>query len=155
MEFSLIFFNHLSFNYMNAARVYSIRAMQEHILACFFSLSTRHGASMNYFWGSSSTEKSKSESPEPVVQSTNKKLRCRIGPNSDCLTTYNVNDESVPHFVNSSEFVGQIVVRVKDFNGITSDGSPPISSLSYFNEKKRQFSIQLSGRFKKVNITSF
>ncbi|KAI9099510.1 hypothetical protein DFS34DRAFT_693906 [Phlyctochytrium arcticum] len=78
----------------------------------------------------------------------NRKLRCRIGPSVDALTVANINDTANPHFIDSPYFTGSILVRVKNFKGITPDGSAPIENLPYFDGKKRLFSVQVSGRFK-------
>ncbi|KAI8826998.1 NADH(P)-binding-domain-containing protein [Fimicolochytrium jonesii] len=78
----------------------------------------------------------------------NKKLRCRIGPSLNSLTVAHVNDEENPHFIDSPYFTGYVAVRVKNFNGITPDGSEPISDLEYFSNKKRLFSVQVCGRYK-------
>ncbi|RKO98277.1 hypothetical protein CXG81DRAFT_3654, partial [Caulochytrium protostelioides] len=75
-------------------------------------------------------------------------LRVRVGPSTQTLATTKVNADDQPHFIDSPHFVGNIVVRVKNFNGKTPDGSAPISDIPYFHDKKRQFSIQVSGRFK-------
>lgn len=40
-------------------------------------------------------------------------------------------------------------MRVKDFAGHTPEGKEPIADLPYFENKRRMFSLQLSGRFKK------
>ncbi|TPX61396.1 hypothetical protein SpCBS45565_g07291 [Spizellomyces sp. 'palustris'] len=78
----------------------------------------------------------------------NRKLRCRIGPSLDTLAVANINDEKNPHFIDSPYFTGYVSVRVKNFKGITADGSKPIESLPYFESKKRLFSVQVCGRFK-------
>ncbi|KAJ3181940.1 hypothetical protein HDU85_003457 [Gaertneriomyces sp. JEL0708] len=78
-----------------------------------------------------------------------RKLRCRIGSNLETLTIANVNDESDPVFVDSEYFTGYVAVRVKNFNGITPSGKAAISDLPYFENKRRVFSIQVTGRFKK------
>ncbi|KAJ3201997.1 hypothetical protein HK099_002026 [Clydaea vesicula] len=89
---------------------------------------------MNYLFGESDTIK--------------RKLRCRIGPDTKNLQTYNINDEVTPHFIDNEIFTGNFVVRVKGFKGFTRDNSTPITDLPYFKNKKRMFSIQFSGRFK-------
>ncbi|KAJ1556592.1 hypothetical protein HK096_000031, partial [Nowakowskiella sp. JEL0078] len=63
--------------------------------------------------------------------------------------TVNVNDDSNPHFIDSPFFSGNVVIRVKNFKGVTPEkGKEPIPSSDYFGTKKRLFSIQVSGRFK-------
>ncbi|KAJ3278103.1 hypothetical protein HK104_002649 [Borealophlyctis nickersoniae] len=77
-----------------------------------------------------------------------RKLRVRIGPSLDKLAVAKVNDEENPHFIDSPYFTGHICVKVKNFRGITPDGSKPIETVPYFGSKKRLFAIQFSGRFK-------
>ncbi|KAI9331157.1 hypothetical protein BDR26DRAFT_841336 [Obelidium mucronatum] len=77
------------------------------------------------------------------------RLLVRIGPSLDKLSPFNVNDDKNPMFVDSDLFVGYVLMRVKDFNGITPDGTPPISKTPYFEkERKRLFSFQFQGRVK-------
>ncbi|KAJ3063341.1 hypothetical protein HDU98_000833 [Podochytrium sp. JEL0797] len=79
------------------------------------------------------------------------RLLVRIGPSLDNLTHHNVNDDANPVFVDSPLFVGYVIFRVKNFNGVTPDGSPAIATSDYFtsNEaRKRLFSIQCQGRVK-------
>ncbi|TPX30952.1 hypothetical protein SmJEL517_g05628 [Synchytrium microbalum] len=77
-----------------------------------------------------------------------RKLRCRIGPSTKTMAVYNVNDDAHPMFVDGPLFVGHVCVRIKNFEGITADGSQPIRSSPYFGTKRRMFSIQAQGRFK-------
>ncbi|KAJ3008315.1 hypothetical protein HKX48_008651 [Thoreauomyces humboldtii] len=78
----------------------------------------------------------------------NKKLQCRVGPSLETMSVCNVNKESDPHFIDSPYFTGYVGVRVKNFKGVTADGTAPVASLPYFESKKRLFSIQVCGRFK-------
>jgi len=78
-----------------------------------------------------------------------KVLRVRIGPNSQVLTLCEVNKDSKPLFVYDENFIGNITVRVVNFAGITPDNSPPIPTTDYFGKRKRLFSVQLQGRFRK------
>ncbi|KAJ3102202.1 hypothetical protein HDU97_000699 [Phlyctochytrium planicorne] len=92
---------------------------------------------MDYLWGGSA----------PAWQG--RKLRVRIGPSLSSLQTYNVNDDSHPHFIDSPYFTGNVAVRVKNFNGIVPDGvAAPTPSTDYFGTRRRLFSIQVQGRFK-------
>ncbi|KAJ1541941.1 hypothetical protein HK405_010308, partial [Cladochytrium tenue] len=75
-------------------------------------------------------------------------LRCRIGPSLSSLETYNVNDDSNPHFIDSPYFVGNVGIRVKNFRGTTPEGTPPIADTPYFGTRRRLFSLQVQGRFK-------
>lgn len=59
----------------------------------------------------------------------------------------NVDDK--PTEVDTENWVGRVLVRVKDFDGFTPDGSPPTSHSEYFEGRNRRFHIQAEGRFKK------
>jgi len=84
---------------------------------------------------------------------TKPKLRVRVGPSPSTLAVINVNDDTHPQFIDSPYFSGYIVVRVKDFDGITPNKQPPIKYIPYFGTRKRCFSIQVTGRWKKeVNV---
>ncbi|EGF81903.1 hypothetical protein BATDEDRAFT_34647 [Batrachochytrium dendrobatidis JAM81] len=78
----------------------------------------------------------------------NRKLQVRIGPSIHSLTICNPNDEVTPHFIDSPYFVGHIVVRIKDFRGITPKDQPIKQATEYFGTKKRLFALQVCGRFK-------
>jgi len=78
-----------------------------------------------------------------------KVLRVRIGPNSDILTLCEVNKDSKPLFVYNENFIGNATVRVVNFAGVTPDNSEPIPMTDYFGKRKRLFSVQLQGRFRK------
>eukprot|EP00842_Homolaphlyctis_polyrhiza_P000734 jgi/Hompol1/1661/HPOL_005674-RA len=78
----------------------------------------------------------------------NRKLRVRIGPSPQLLTIANPNEEAVPHFIDSPYFVGHVVVRVRNFRGITPDGEPLKQADQYFGTRKRLFALQVCGRFK-------
>ena len=81
----------------------------------------------------------------------NRKLQVRIGPSIHSLTICNPNDEVTPHFIDSPYFVGHIVVRIKDFRGITPKDQPIKQATEYFGTKKRLFALQVCGRFKHVS----
>ncbi|KAJ3014807.1 UNVERIFIED_CONTAM: hypothetical protein HDU68_000122 [Siphonaria sp. JEL0065] len=81
--------------------------------------------------------------------SRKQRLQVRIGPSVDELSLYNVNDDNNPAFVDSNLFVGYVLIRIKDFNGVTPNGTPPISKTPYFDkDRKRLFSFQFQGRVK-------
>lgn len=96
---------------------------------------------MDYLFGASG---------EDVVKG--RKLRVRIGASIDTLQVASVNDDSNPHYIDSPYFTGQLLVRIKNFDGITPDGKPSTGSEAYFDNKKRLFALQLTGRFKHVEI---
>ncbi|KAJ3282760.1 hypothetical protein HDU79_009677 [Rhizoclosmatium sp. JEL0117] len=80
--------------------------------------------------------------------SKGKKLVCRIGSDWNNLAVVNVNDDSNPAFVDGPLFAGNIALRIRDFNGVTPDGSQPIANTDYWGTRKRLFSFQIQGRFK-------
>jgi hypothetical protein len=94
----------------------------------------------------------------------NKRLRVRIGPdfNRDNQETVAVNDEKRPVIIDSPHFCGKILMRIHNYKGVSaplSGSSPstadvkqsekPIPTCKYFDGKKRCFSIQIQGCFKK------
>ncbi|KAJ3065955.1 hypothetical protein HDU98_010697 [Podochytrium sp. JEL0797] len=80
-------------------------------------------------------------------------LRVRIGSSIDSLSVYNVNEDTVPHYIDSPYFVGCITVRVKHFRGVTPEGTAALPDTPYFGARRRLFSIQLQGRFKHQHTT--
>ncbi|KAG0280369.1 hypothetical protein BGZ95_010379 [Linnemannia exigua] len=77
------------------------------------------------------------------------KLRVSVGGSYTDLAIVNCNDELQPIEFDAPNFKGRAVVRIKDFVGITNDGSDPISNSDYFKGRNRRFSFQIEGRFKK------
>lgn len=64
-----------------------------------------------------------------------------------------VNNDYRPHLINNDYFTGHIVLRIKDFGGVTplradSSSAPVITNTDYFLDHNRTFSIQVTGRFK-------
>jgi len=78
-----------------------------------------------------------------------KGLRVRVGPNNEILTLCEVNKDKKPLFVYNDNFIGNVTVRVVNFSGITPDNSPPVPMTDYFGKRKRLFSVQIQGRFRK------
>ncbi|KNZ57150.1 hypothetical protein VP01_2228g1 [Puccinia sorghi] len=78
-----------------------------------------------------------------------KRLKIMIGPNREEMEIAHVNDSSQPTIINSEYFVGRVLIKIRDFEGITSDGSPPIRNHVYFDGRSRKFDIQIEGRFKR------
>ncbi|ORX88435.1 hypothetical protein K493DRAFT_341280 [Basidiobolus meristosporus CBS 931.73] len=76
-------------------------------------------------------------------------LKVSVGPTYDNLQVIKVNDDFHPILIDSPEFVGRVAIRIKDFNGITPDGSAPIKNSDYFHHHNRRFSMHVEGRFKK------
>ncbi|KAG0206487.1 hypothetical protein BGX28_002070 [Mortierella sp. GBA30] len=77
------------------------------------------------------------------------KLRVRVGGSYTDLAIVNCNDELRPIEFDAPEFKGRAMVRIKDFVGVTSDGSEPVYNSEYFKGHNRRFSIQIEGRFKR------
>ncbi|KAF9356136.1 hypothetical protein BGX26_005686 [Mortierella sp. AD094] len=77
------------------------------------------------------------------------KLRVTVGGSYTDLAIVNCNDELQPIEFDAPEFKGRAVVRIKDFVGITNDGSEPIYNSEYFDGRNRRFSLQIEGRFKR------
>ncbi|KAF9109064.1 hypothetical protein BGX27_008047, partial [Mortierella sp. AM989] len=77
------------------------------------------------------------------------KLRVSVGGSYTDLTVINCNDELHPIEFETQDFKGRAVVRIKDFVGITNDGSEPIHNSDYFKGHNRKFSFQVEGRFKR------
>ncbi|KAF8943986.1 hypothetical protein BGZ47_004791 [Haplosporangium gracile] len=77
------------------------------------------------------------------------KLRVSVGGSYTDLAIINPNDELHPLEFDTPEFKGRAVIRIKDFVGMTNDGSAPIYSNYYFKGHNRKFSIQVEGRFKR------
>jgi uncharacterized protein DUF1769 len=65
-----------------------------------------------------------------------------------------INDDYHPQLINNDYFTGQVVFRVRDFNGVvpvdpvTQQSKQVIPTTEYFQGHKRAFSLQMSGRFK-------
>ncbi|KAH9441659.1 hypothetical protein Pst134EA_032711 [Puccinia striiformis f. sp. tritici] len=78
-----------------------------------------------------------------------KRLKIMIGPNREEMEIAHVNDSTQPTIINSEYFVGRVLIKIRDFEGITPDGSSPIRSHVYFDGRSRKFDIQIEGRFKK------
>ncbi|KAF9189889.1 hypothetical protein BGZ50_000552 [Haplosporangium sp. Z 11] len=77
------------------------------------------------------------------------KLRVSVGGSYTDLAIVNCNDELHPVEFDAPEFKGRAMVRIKDFAGITNDGSEPLHDSEYFKGHSRRFSIQVEGRFKR------
>ncbi|KAI8444688.1 hypothetical protein BY996DRAFT_2516161 [Phakopsora pachyrhizi] len=60
-----------------------------------------------------------------------------------------VNDSSNPTVIDSELFVGRVLIKIRDFEGITPDGSNPIRDHVYFDGRSRKFDIQIEGKFKR------
>lgn len=56
-----------------------------------------------------------------------------------------------PTEIDTPFWIGRVLVRVKDFDGYTPDGSPPATHSEYFEGRNRRFHIQAEGRFKQAH----
>ncbi|KAL8292619.1 hypothetical protein RQP46_001231 [Phenoliferia psychrophenolica] len=77
-----------------------------------------------------------------------KVLRVLIGPDRFHQVIARVNDIGKPTEIDTPLFAGRVVVYVKDFRGVTPDGTPPVKECSYFDGRSRKFAILIEGRFK-------
>ncbi|KAJ3315482.1 hypothetical protein HDV04_003024 [Boothiomyces sp. JEL0838] len=78
-----------------------------------------------------------------------KKLAVRIGTSVDSLELINPNDEGNPTKIESAEFHGFAVVRIKNFSGVHPSGTERIEYNPYFEGKKHMFSLHIQGKFLK------
>jgi len=93
---------------------------------------------------------SRSRTPSPSgLSARNLKLRVRAGPSYDPSThkTVNVNDPSHPTLIQSENFTGYIVVRVKDYDGVPGEKEVTGEDEEYFAETKDTCSIMFGGWF--------
>ena len=64
------------------------------------------------------------------------------------MSTAYVNQPSRPTEISTPHFVGRVTVFVKDFHGVTPDGSPPKPDAVYFEGRSRKFAILIEGKFR-------
>ncbi|KAL8283534.1 hypothetical protein RQP46_005637 [Phenoliferia psychrophenolica] len=76
------------------------------------------------------------------------KLRVSVGPDRFHQIIARVNDIGKPTEIDTPLFAGRVLVYVKDFCGVTPDGTPPVTDCSYFDGRSRKFGILIEGRFK-------
>ncbi|KAJ3186477.1 hypothetical protein HDU85_007296 [Gaertneriomyces sp. JEL0708] len=87
----------------------------------------------------------------PLIRSDPPTRLCvRVGPSLDDLTLINPNDDHHPVEINSPFFTGRVAVRIRTFRGLTPPGQSIIKTTPYFKGRKREFSVQVEGRFKHV-----
>lgn len=77
------------------------------------------------------------------------KLQVRIGANRFAMQLADVNGR--PTEIDTPEFVGRVLVRVRDFTGVTHDGEPPKQDPAYFANRSRKFAVLIEGRWKHRN----
>lgn len=78
-----------------------------------------------------------------------KKLKVSIGGHRDDMQVAYVNDSSRPTEIDTDLFVGRVSVFVRDFAGVTPEGSAPQRDHPYFHGRSRAFAILIEGRFKR------
>lgn len=76
------------------------------------------------------------------------RLKVTIGPHRYDMAIAHVNQPAKPTEINTDKFVGRVSVFVKDFAGVTPDGSPPTRDAAIFNGRSRKFIILIEGRWK-------
>ncbi|KAI5475989.1 DUF1769 family protein [Pseudohyphozyma bogoriensis] len=76
------------------------------------------------------------------------KLKVLVGPSRFEQEIAWVNNISKPTIIDTPSFAGRVMVYVRDFVGVTPDGSPPTKECSYFDGRSRKFAILIEGRFK-------
>ncbi|GAA6038289.1 hypothetical protein JCM8097_003924 [Rhodosporidiobolus ruineniae] len=77
------------------------------------------------------------------------RLEVAIGPDRFTTETAWVNHSDRPTEIDTPLFAGRVLVLVKDFSGVTPDGSPPKRDNRFFEGRSRKFSILIEGRFKR------
>jgi len=93
---------------------------------------------------------SRSRTPSPSsLRLRNLRLRVRAGPAYDRSThvNVNVNDSDAPTEINSENFTGHVVVRVRDYNGVPGEHGVISEDEEYFSETKDTCSIMFGGWF--------
>ncbi|GAA5820899.1 hypothetical protein JCM3770_004858 [Rhodotorula araucariae] len=76
------------------------------------------------------------------------RLEVTVGPDRFHMQPAWVNHPSRPTEINTPLFAGRVLVFVRDFAGVTPDGSPPKRDAEYFEGRSRKFAILIEGRFK-------
>ncbi|GAA5995934.1 DUF1769 domain-containing protein [Rhodotorula paludigena] len=76
------------------------------------------------------------------------RLEVCVGPNRFETELAWVNYTSRPTEIDTPLFAGRVLVLIRDFAGVTPDGSPPKRDAPYFEGRSRKFSILIEGRFK-------
>lgn len=71
--------------------------------------------------------------------------------NPESLIVVNPNDEMKPILIDSEHFIGYVVVRVLNFQGVnpSTEKLIPNPASSYFQGRNRRYSIMVQGRWKK------
>ncbi|GAA5994507.1 hypothetical protein JCM5350_004670 [Sporobolomyces pararoseus] len=76
------------------------------------------------------------------------RLQVKIGPNRFDTVVAHVNHSDKPTEIDTPYFAGRVLVLVRDFAGVTPDGSEPKAHNQFFDGRSRKFAIFIEGRFK-------
>ncbi|BGP34534.1 hypothetical protein JCM10296v2_006356 [Rhodotorula toruloides] len=76
------------------------------------------------------------------------RLEVRVGSDRFHTELAWVNHTSRPTEIDTPLFTGRVLVLVRNFDGVTPDGSPPKRDAKYFEGRSRKFAILIEGRFK-------
>ncbi|BGP57590.1 hypothetical protein JCM8202_000494 [Rhodotorula sphaerocarpa] len=76
------------------------------------------------------------------------RLEVAIGPDRFHSEVAWVNHTSRPTEIDTPKFKGRVLVLVRDFAGVTPDGSPPKRNSQYFEGRTRRFGIMIEGKWK-------
>lgn len=76
------------------------------------------------------------------------RLEVRVGSDRFHTEVAWVNHTSRPTEIDTPLFAGRVLVLVRNFDGVTPDGSPPKRDAKYFEGRSRKFAILIEGRFK-------
>lgn len=76
------------------------------------------------------------------------RLLVTIGPNRFETEIAHVNDATQPTEINTDKFIGRVLVRIKDFEGVPPSDGKAVRDSTYFDGRTRKFSILIEGRFK-------
>ncbi|GAA5929542.1 uncharacterized protein JCM15063_004178 [Sporobolomyces koalae] len=77
------------------------------------------------------------------------RLEVRIGPNRFETGLAHVNHSDKPYEIDTPYFAGRVLVLVRDFAGVTPDGSAPKANNLFFDGRSRKFAIVIEGKFKR------
>ncbi|GAA5921255.1 hypothetical protein JCM1841_001656 [Sporobolomyces salmonicolor] len=77
------------------------------------------------------------------------RLEVLIGPDRFHLETAWVNHTDKPTEIDTPSFTGRVLMLVRDFSGVTPDGSEPKRDCVYFQGRSRKFAILIEGKFKR------
>ncbi|GAA5876429.1 hypothetical protein JCM16303_003528 [Sporobolomyces ruberrimus] len=77
------------------------------------------------------------------------RLQVKIGSDRFNTSVAHVNHSDKPYEIDTPYFAGRVLVLVKDFAGVTPDGSAPKPDNHFFDGRSRKFAIVIEGKFKR------